>query len=400
MSVNEGFKRSLESLYIHFLRLKYSNRAKCRYAHFAGSEFELKFHVLPSALLPRDWKHYRIYDFEFDLTQLPDWYFTHNDSELRWPQHHFSRINYRPGNPHGDVRFNWELNRLQFLPTLAVSDAPLARRLISDWSEKNPFLHGPGYLASMEVALRWISIYWTACLLGDSLNSGLQQTLTGLAIASGNYIENRLSTHSSAGNHLIVETVGLFWLGKALDKYKHASRWIKKARAILGQQVVRQISADGSGREQSFWYLGFVVDALLHYLLLEDRKKISDDVWLRIEKALGFIHDLTLPDGSFPDFGDRDDGVVFRCDDRYGETPFGGLLNIGAHFFNRPEWFRNGGIAKERLQFWQNDQSANFNAFSQFLSRKSSNSPQLKIYPNGVQWRTAHSKLFSFNHCP
>jgi hypothetical protein len=253
----------------------------------------------------------------------------------------------------------------------------------------------------MEVALRWISIYWAACLLGNSLNPALRQTLTGLATACGSYIENRLSTHSSAGNHLIVEAVGLFWLGKALENRKIGRHWAMKSRAILRQQIVRQINSDGSNQEQSFWYLGFVVDALLHYLLLEDRNKISDDVWLRIEKALEFIHDLTMPDGSFPDFGDRDDGVVFRCGDGYDETPFGGLLNIGAYFFNRPEWARSNAMAKERLCFWQNDPSDDSVDSLKIYDQKTSNSPRLKIYPDGgmtlMQW--GKGRLL-FRHAP
>jgi hypothetical protein len=401
MSVAEVFKRTREQIYINYSRIKFSNPAKCQYGRFSKGAPDIKYRALPGILVNHDWKHYRVYEFEFDLTRPLDWFFSDRGSPKQWPRRHFAGINYRPGNLHGDVRFNWELNRLQFLPTMAVSDAALAQRLVSDWSEKNPFLHGPGYLAAMEVALRWISVYWAACLLGKSLSPALRKNFTGLAIASGNYIDNRLSTHSSAGNHLIVEAVGLFWLGKALEHWKNGRRWIKKARAILHQQIMRQINSDGSSQEQSFWYLGFVVDALLHYLLLEDRNKVSDDVWLRIQKALEFIHELTLPGGSFPDYGDRDDGVVFRCSNVYDETPFAGLLNIGAYFFNRPEWARNNVMAKERLRFWQNNPSDDLVDSWKIFSRKTSNSPRLKIYPEGgmtlMHW--GRGRLL-FRHAP
>jgi hypothetical protein len=390
MSVAEVFKRANEQLYINYSRIKFSNPTKCQYSRFSKGTPDIKYRALPGVLINHDWKHYRIYGFEFDLTRSPDWFFSDRGANKQWPLRHFAGINYRPGNLHGDVRFNWELNRLQFLPAMALFDASLTQRLILDWSEKNPFLHGPGYLAAMEVALRWISIYWAACLLGKSLKPAVQKNLTGLAITSGNYIKNRLSTHSSAGNHLIVEAVGLFWLGKALEHWKNGRRWIKEARAILGQQVMRQINSDGSNQEQSFWYLGFVVDALLHYLLLEDHNRIAGDVWLRIQKALEFIHDMTLPEGSFPDYGDRDDGVVFRCGNAYEEAPFAGLLNIGSYFFNRPEWTRDNAMAKERLRFWQNISSGDSVDSWNIFSQKGSNSPQLKFYPDGgmtlMQW--------------
>lgn len=110
---------------------------------------------------------------------------------------------------------------------MAVAHEDLANNIIVDWLAKNPYLHGPGYLASMEVALRWFSIYWAVCLFNKPLETDLKQDLCGLAVASGRFIESHLSTHSSAGNHLIIEAVGLFWIGKALEKYKMGTSWIE-----------------------------------------------------------------------------------------------------------------------------------------------------------------------------
>jgi hypothetical protein len=174
-----------------------------------------------------------------------------------------------------------------------------------------------------------------------------------LAVASGKFIENRLSTHSSAGNHLIVEAVGLFWIGCALEGSDMASRWMQKSRLILREQVCRQIHPDGTNQEQSFWYLGFVLDALFHYFLLEKEELIPDEVRDRLERMIDFVAQTTSPDGSFPDYGDRDDGFVFRIDDDYVEYPFPGLLTIGGELFGRPEWFRKTERAMKRLTFWR-----------------------------------------------
>ena len=124
----------------------------------------------------------------------------------------------------------------------------------------------------------------------------------------------------------------MFWIGKALQKEKIGNEWIEKARKILWKQVLVRLNPDGTNQEQFFWYLGFVVDALFHYLLLEDRQVIPKQVLSRIEKTTEFMHEMILPDGSFPDYGDRDDGVVFRVNDAYKEPPFPGILNIGAFF--------------------------------------------------------------------
>ena len=272
MSPAEVTKRLIELAGIYCSRIKYRDPSQWPYRRFAPDEISLKLNVLPGYPIAIDWGRYQIYNYKFDLRKKLDWYFS-DQGNLRWPVCHYSKIDYRPGNPCGDVRINWELNRLQFLPAMAISDEKLARSIINDWMIKNPYVHGPGYLASMEVALRWLSIYWAACLFKQPIEKPLLQSLSGLAVASGKFIESRLSTHSSAGNHLIVEAVGLLWAGKALEGSRIGDRWIDKAKSILREQVLKQINPDGSNQEQSFWYLGFVLDALFHYFLLEDPSK-------------------------------------------------------------------------------------------------------------------------------
>ena len=158
MSLAEVFKRLIENLNIYCSRIKYRNPAQWPYSRFSDDNATLALHSLPGIATTNDWRHYWTYNAEFDLTKPLDWYFS-DDGGLRWPACHYAKIDYRPGNPFGDVRINWELNRMQFLPAIAVTDEDLAKSILADWLIKNPYLHGPSYLSSMEVALRWISIY-------------------------------------------------------------------------------------------------------------------------------------------------------------------------------------------------------------------------------------------------
>jgi hypothetical protein len=334
MSAPEMLKRTGEQFQIHWSRIKHRKPELWPYARFADGDLLLDRKPLDAFATPSTggWGRYRIYDFPVDLTGAIDWHFSPG-SDTRWPATHFAGIDYRPGNRCGDVRINWELNRLQFLPAMAGDNEDLAKRILSDWMEKNRFLQGPAYIASMEVALRWISIYHCACLFKKPLEKGLLKNLAGLAVASGRFIQSRLSTHSSAGNHLIVEAVGLFWIGKALANHRIGQQWIRQARTILHREILKQIHPDGSSVEQSFWYLGFVLDAIFHYYLLEERGAIASDVWKRVGRAVAFIDDMTLPGGGYPDFGDRDDGVVLRPHSDYQTTPFPRLLATGASFY-------------------------------------------------------------------
>lgn len=383
MSLAEVFKRLTEHLKIYIFLLKYQNPSHWPYSRFASNNILLKFHSLPGIAVKNNWKKFRIYNTEFNLTKQIDWYFSEKKN-YGWPFFYYSKINYRAGNPYGDVRINWELSRLQFLPAMAVTDEDLAKDILKDWMTKNPYVHGPAYLASMEVALRWLSIYWAACLFKKPLEQSLLRNITGLAVASGKFIKSRLSTHSSAGNHLIVEAVGLFWLGKALEDTGVGNQWMDMARNILKAQVPRQISPDGSNKEQSFWYLGFVLDALFHYILLEDRTKVPSEVWNRVEKMLEFVDDMISSDGSFPDYGDRDDGFVFRIRGDYDESPFPGLLSIGAYFYDRPEWYRESRQSRERLGFWTEKEGQNFQfAESNEVQSEFSKQLETKLYDHG-----------------
>ena len=401
MSPAEVVKRLIETINIYYSRIKYRDPSQWPYRRFAPKGVSLKLHNLPGCPLKNDWRRYLIYNYYFDLTKKLDWYFSSRHN-IRWPVCHYSRINYRPGNPYGDVRINWELNRLQFLPIMAVTDEDLAKNLLKNWMTNNLYVHGPAYLASMEVALRWLSIYWAVCLFKQPLEKDLELDLTGLAVASGKFIKSRLSTHSSAGNHLIVEAVGLFWAGKALEESSIGSQWIEKARNILKEQVPRQINPDGCNKEQSFWYLGFVIDALLHYFLLEDRTKISSEVRDRVEQVLEFVNDMTSPDGSFPDFGDRDDGFIFRIHGNYDESPFPGLLSIGAFFLNRSEWYKGFQQAKDRLAFWTNQgeqelKSAETSKYQSGFTRQ----PEIKTYHDGGMTLMKWGKgSLLFRHAP
>ncbi len=157
------------------------------------------------------------------------------------------------------------------------------------------------------------------CLLKEHIDDSFLREIEGFGVASGNFIEKRLSTHSSAGNHLIIEATGYFGRGKALEATDQGQTWLHKARTILWEQIPRQISADGVGREQSYWYLGFIIDATLHYLLLEDRNLIPEEVISRAEAACEFLRETIIDNHAFFDYGSEMMAFVF---DPYDFEPF------------------------------------------------------------------------------
>lgn len=381
MNLAEMMKRFIEISQIYGSMYHYRHIDQWPYRRFSDeNSVTLKFQHLPHYKLNESIKEWKFYNQTFNLKNEINWFFS--ETKQDWPNIHFQKIDYRPGNPYGDIRINWELNRLQFLPTMALHDQNLTEAILKDWLNKNRFLHGPGYVASMEVAIRWCSVYWAVCNLKSLSDTELLKDIAGLGYVSGKYIESRLSTHSSAGNHLIVEAVGLFWIGTALEGCKHSQRWIRMSRRILCEQILRQINEDGTNREQSFWYLGFIMDAIAHYLLLEKVSKLPKNVCQRLVKAMEFIDFMTLDDGGYPDYGDRDDGHIFRISPDYQESPFPGLLNTYAYLMNRPDWVRTNKYALQRLRFWTSGDKENYGVGLQRV-RVCKDETQAKTYPDG-----------------
>ncbi len=87
-------------------------------------------------------------------------------SGKKWPMKFHRRINIFAGDTGaGDIKYVWELNRHQFLITLAkayrvTGDERYARagvELIEDWIESNPYNTGVNWTSGLEVAIRSLS---------------------------------------------------------------------------------------------------------------------------------------------------------------------------------------------------------------------------------------------------
>ena len=92
-----------------------------------------------------------------------------------WPHDEFCfDIERRHGAGPGDVKFVWELSRLQHLQVLALASVVLGREdareaAVSDivaWFESNPPFRGLGYACGIELASRVVSILVVTALLG------------------------------------------------------------------------------------------------------------------------------------------------------------------------------------------------------------------------------------------
>ena len=266
-----------------------------------------------------------------------------------------------------DVKFVWEVNRHQFLPTLArasvyVGDGRFARAavtMVQRWISQNPKPLGVNWASNLEVAVRSLSWIWTLHFLVGTPWLSDQELRPWLASLRQHrdHLVQHLSTYTDPTNHLIGEAAALAALSIWLPELEDSAAFRSLALATLQREIGRQVFPDGMSREQSTSYQRFVVDLVLQVIVLADRNRAPIDPELRgqIEAMLVATRQLLGPHGRAPRIGDSDDarGIPFFAADQWN---FHDLLAIGASVLGRPDLVEDSAFVEAVLWFggeWQ-----------------------------------------------
>lgn len=259
----------------------------------------------------------------FDRKASQRWRMAPETKKL-WPHTFFNSINYREGNPFGDIRIAWEASRLQHLVTLALyikqnPEAELNTQLLRivredtiSWHNENPLMQGIHYVSSMECAIRIMALTVTFDLIKDEIMNDREawRALTRIVLEHAYFIRRRLSLHSSTGNHTLAEAAGLIYAGALFYEHDDASEWLATGLALFTQEFDNQIDAKGVGKEQAIQY----TVQILEYGLLIERllKHNSMPVPQALDEALARgIRDVKTVNnmlGTIPSLGDSDSG--------------------------------------------------------------------------------------------
>jgi|LSQX01.2.fsa_nt_gb hypothetical protein len=219
-----------------------------------------------------------------------------------------------------DVKIIWEINRLQFLPTMAVDflktkDTKILNRItsiIKEWDSKNPYDVGINWYSNLEVAIRSISLLLTYILLYDHIKS---KEIEELIFKHGYHVYKDINYTEKCipNNHLIGETTALYILGNIFES-PESKKWINKSKVIL-IDYLEHLRDDGTYREASLSYHRFVLQMYLLVYLFAIKFQdnfIENPLTNKLVKAYIFLKSIEKPDGSFPQFGDWDDGVYYK----------------------------------------------------------------------------------------
>ncbi|MFV2093513.1 MAG: alginate lyase family protein, partial [Hyphomicrobiales bacterium] len=224
----------------------------------------------------------------------------------------------------GDVKYVWELNRLQFLPAMAA----LARSrghtkaydyclaCIESWIDANPPFKGINWVSGIELAIRSVNLMLTVSLIGaEQIPPTIARKIRTALNTHAIWLARFPSRFSSANNHLIAEAGALFILGTAMPDLPGAARYRAYGHATLVREAGKQILDDGVGAEQSPTYTGFTLEWYLLALSVAraDGKTFPASVTERLHGAGIHLRWITDGAGNQPRIGDDDEGRVICC---------------------------------------------------------------------------------------
>lgn len=236
-----------------------------------------------------------------------------------WPAIAARKIDYRHSDS-PDPKWTWEVNRLLFLIPVAFAiesdtyDRQIGEEMIStiltDWIANCKPGEGPMWAASIEVAIRSISMTLALQAI-KSPNKYLTMSVGRSVRDHAAWIKRFPSAYSSANNHRIAEISALLILDSSWAGILSAAERVRLERELYA--VSRALfSRDGLGLEQSPTYAGFSLEFLglvLHTYKWTDGR-YRDDVKTIVDSASAALLQFTNEDGSLLRYGDDDEGKV------------------------------------------------------------------------------------------
>lgn len=282
---------------------------------------------------------------------MPDWH--HEPMAKRTaPRLHWSRVPYLDLSVVGDHKIVWELNRHQYLVTLAQAwlfsredrYADHVREHLISWISENPPTIGINWASSLEQAYRLISWCWALRLLAPRVatwSAADRVAIVRAVQAQGRHVFRYLSHWFSPNTHLTGEALGLLYLASCFPGFPEANAWNATARRVLDEQATIQVHADGVYFEQATQYHRYTAEIYLHYLLLGQMAglPVPTRVQGRLEGLFQVLQTLTRSNGTYPLLGDDDGGRLVQLELQSPDDACG-LLWAAVVALDQPEFAR------------------------------------------------------------
>lgn len=257
-------------------------------------------------------------------------------SGARWQQEYAPHHNFAELDRSTDVKFPWELSRLQWLIPAGQAYrltgeehfAMAVRDVLDEWIAANPYAMSVNWAIAMEPALRILTWTWLFHVFARSdswIDSAFRQRFLSTLFAHGDFVERHLEKSDVNGNHYLADAAGLVFAGLFFGSNVRAQRWATLGWQILNAELPRQVHPDGVDFESSTAYHRLVTELFLLPSIYRTALglPVSDAYRARLALMASFVAAYSRRDGSSPLWGDADDGRALpfgaqaRNDHRY-----------------------------------------------------------------------------------
>ncbi|MCL5126037.1 MAG: heparinase II/III family protein [Deltaproteobacteria bacterium] len=250
-------------------------------------------------------------------------------------------------HPDFDVKWLWELQRLQFLLWLGAAwrltglhkFAFLAREILDSWLSRLKYPLGVEWSSNLEVGLRLLSISRCniMCMDSPAWDPKFLATLFAWNHLHATHLRKEITLHHTLGNHQLGEASSLMWFALIYPGFNESNSWKAFGLSTINRIIPDLIFADGVYTEQSTGYLKFAVEFMLPLIFLGGSKasRFSMTTLQRIISSLEFVQALSDCGKATPMIGDCDSGsaIGWRLMEYWD---FSWLLSAGSTLFERP----------------------------------------------------------------
>lgn len=345
-------------------------------------------------------------------------------TNTEWPIRFCRWIEYNNLDRPSDVKFPWELSRMQWMIPLGQAYlmtgderyADEAATLVLSWIDRNPYARSINWACTMDVALRAISWVWFFHAFRSSSAwqraEFLDRFLPALFL-HGDFISRHLERADVNGNHFTANAAGLVFCGLFFGEVGDARGWCAEGREILETEIVCQVYEDGVNYESSIPYHRLVQELFLYpAVYLESASEaVGSEYRDRLRNMARFTAAYSRPDGSVPLWGDADDartmpfGTQGINDHRYLVRLAGCFLGDAAlecsvaGDFDEEFWFFHGRSESERSSTEDIETaSVRFSEGGFFVMRNATDHVFIDCGPLGLAGRGGHghNDLLSF----
>lgn len=245
--------------------------------------------------------------------------FTFQGVRARVPRLPGGGLDWRYRGPRDDREWEFLFNRHTYLNTLLLAwrrggDPRYPRayaELLSDWVLHNPppdgKPRGRGW-RSMEVGRR-LSDVWPWAFAGfDGSDEAVAAARLLMLSAVPDHARVLIEHHSSLGNHIPVEMLGLARAALTWPEFREARAWLEFAEATVEREIASQVYPDGAQKELSNHYQLLSLDTFEQFAETIERggRAPSAEFRRRLEAMWGYTAGVTRPSGRGPLNNDAD----------------------------------------------------------------------------------------------